>query len=349
MNRENWLIYGAYGYTGRLVVHEALAQGRRPILAGRDEEKLEKMAAELQLPFRAFEVEDAAEFLDDVGIVLNIAGPFIQTAEPIMDACLQRGVHYFDMTGEIPIFRAAHERNEAAREAGIILCPGAGFDIVPSDCLAALLKRALPEATHLELAFDFGSLPSQGTARTIIRSIGAGCLIRENGEIQKVPLGYRVRKIPFPRGELWAVSLPWGDIFTSQISTGIPNAIVYGSLPRPLCRLVRLTNPIKRWLARPIMQKMLMFFAKKFLPEGPDEATRQKTTSGFWGRVTSPDGQERTATITGPNAYAMSAELAVALAREAESYHAPGGYFTASMLVGPDFLSHREGYEVVML
>lgn len=343
------MIYGAYGYTGKLVVREALAQGRRPILAGRDEAKLKALAEEHQLPFKTFSTGEAAEHLDDVRLMINCAGPFASTAEPMMDACLTRGIHYFDITGEIPVFQAAYARHQAACDAGVILCPGVGFDIVPTDCLAALLKRALPEATHLELAFEFGSLPSLGTTRTAIENIGAGCLIRENGEIKKVRLGYRIRKIPFPRKKLWAVSLPWGDVFTSQISTGIPNAIVYGALPRAACWTMRLTNLIRSILARPSAQKILIALAKKFLAYGPDEATREKTTSGFWGCVTSADGQERTATITGPSAYAMSAELAVAVAREAETHETSGGYYTASMLVGADFLSGREGYSVEML
>lgn len=346
MNRETWMIYGAYGYTGELVVREMLAQGRHPILAGRNEAKLKVLAEDYRLPFRVFTTSEATEQLDDVRLVINCAGPFASTAEPMMDACLAQGVHYLDITGEISVFQAAHKRHQAAVDAGVILCPGVGFDIVPTDCLAALLKRSLPEATHLELAFEFGSLPSLGTTRTAIQNIGAGCLIRENGELKRVVLGYRIRKIPFPRAELWAVSLPWGDVFTSQISTGIPNAIVYGALPRAACWAMRLTNPIQSILARPFAQKMLIALAKKFLTNGPDKVIREKTKSSFWGRVTTIDGREQTATITGPSAYLMSAELAVAIAREAESHKPPGGYFTASMLVGADFLSNREGYRV---
>ena len=344
---KEWILYGAYGFTGKLVVQQAIKQGKRPILAGRNSQRLKELADKHQLSFRAFEAEDAAGHLDGVGIMINCAGPFTKTAEPIMDACLQRGVHYFDITGEIPVFKAGHKRDQAARDAGVILCPGVGFDVVPTDCLAALLKEALPDATHLELAFEFGSLPSLGTVRTALRGIGAGCLIREDGQFKKVPLAHRIRKIPFPRGDLWTASLAWGDVFTSQISTGIPNAVVYGAMPHWACRMMRLANPIKGLLARPLAQKMLISLAKRVLSDGPDEAAREKISSGFWGRVTNSSGQERTATITGPSAYAMTAELAVAIAQEVESKPEPtGGYFTASMLVGADFLSGREGYTV---
>lgn len=345
-NHQDWIIYGAYGYTGELVVREAIAQGRRATLAGRNEAKLKPLADKYELPLRVFDVNDAAAHLDGAGTLINCAGPFEVTAEPMMDACLERGLHYFDITGEIPVFQAAHKRHEDAIKAGVILCPGAGFDIVPTDCLAARLQQALPDATHLELAFDFGTLPSMGTARTAIQSVGEGCLIRENGELKNVGLGYRIRKVPFAHSELWSVSLPWGDVFTSQISTSIPNAIVYGALPRAICWGMKLSNPLRGILARPSIQKGLISLAQKFLNDGPDEKTRSHTPTNFWGRVTTADGRECSGIITGPSVYTMTAETAVAIALQAEGWEQEGGYFTASMLVGSDFLSNREGYEV---
>jgi len=345
-NRQDWMVYGAYGFTGELVVREAIAQGRRPILAGRNEASLKPLADKFELPLRPFDVGDAAEHLDGVGTLINCAGPFASTAEPLIAACLQRGLHYFDVTGEISIFQAAHKQHEAALKTGVILCPGVGFDIVPTDCLAALLKQALPDATHLELAFDFGTLPSMGTTRTAIQSIGDGCLIRENGVLKSVRLGYSTIKVPFASADLWAVSLPWGDVFTSHVSTRIPNAIVYGALPHAVCWLVRLSNPLRGFLARPGVQKKLVALAGRFLGDGPDESKRISARTGFWGRVTTGDGRECSGTITGPSVYAMTAELAVAIALKAESWEQDGGYFTASMLVGADFLSNREGYKV---
>ncbi len=346
LNRQDWIIYGAYGYTGKLVVREAIARGRRPILAGRNEAKLKPLADEFELPLRAFDVGDAAGHLEGAGTLINCAGPFASTAEPVMAACLQRGLHYFDVTGEISVFQAAHKLHEAALKAAVILCPGVGFDIVPTDCLAALLKQELPDATHLELAFDFGTLPSMGTTRTAIQGIGDGCLIRENRALKSVGLGYSTIKVPFAGTDLWAVSLPWGDVFTSGISTGIPNAIVYGALPRVVCWSMKLSNPLRGFLARPAVQKMLVTLAGKFLDEGPDEGKRASARTGFWGRVTTADGRECSGTITGPSVYVLTVEMAVAIALEAEAREQDGGYFTASMLVGADFLSNREGYEV---
>ncbi len=230
----------------------------------------------------------------------------------------------------------------------MILCPGVGFDIVPTDCLAALLKQELPDANNLELAFDFGTLPSIGTAITAIQAIGAGGMIRENGELKQVGHGYRIRKIPFGDSSKWGTSAAWGDVFTSKVSTGIPNAIVYAVLPLAVCLSFKLVNPIRSFLSRPGMQKRLISLASKLLSDGPDAATRKKHRTRFWGRATSNDGRECSCTIIAPSVYVLTAETAVAIAMESEDWEKSGGYFTASMLVGADFLTGRNGYQVYL-
>lgn len=343
---KNWMIYGAYGYTGELVVKEAIAQQRQPVLAGRNEARTKAVAEKYGLPYKVFPADDAGNHLQDIDILINCAGPFDQTAEPLMDACIKHNAHYFDISGEIPVYEAAHNRHDQAKKAGAVLCPGVGFDIVPTDTLAALLARELPQASHLELAFNFGSLPSQGTARTAIINIGDGGLIRKDGELTPVGLGYRVSKIAFPNGVKPVVSLPWGDVFSAYHSTGIPNTLVYCAMPAALCWGQKLTNPIRGFLARPFMQKILLGLMEKFLDAGPDENTRATAGTEFWGRAKAPDGREVSATLTGPSVYVMTAELSVAAALHAETTSPDGGYYTASKLLGADFLSDRAGYTV---
>jgi short subunit dehydrogenase-like uncharacterized protein len=343
-----WILYGAYGYTGQLTVQEAIAQGLRPVLAGRDRDRLAKLAERYQLPYRAFAVDEGRAHLDDAHLLLNCAGPFSATAEPLIDACLERGVHYLDVTGEIPVFQAAHRRGEAASHTGVVLCPGVGFDIVPTDCLAALLKQALPDATHLEIALAFGTRPSRGTLRTALGHAGDHGLQRRDGKLVRVPIGKHIRKIPFPTGPQWTVSLPWADIYTAYLSTGIPNITTFGSLPWWACQGVRLARPLKFLLARRRMQQLLMSVAQMWLPVGPNDSVRAQSRSGFWGRATTPDGRECCATIQGPSAYSLTAELAVAVTLKVVERGEAGGYFTPSMLVGGDFLSSRDGYVVTV-
>lgn len=346
LDRQKWIIYGAYGYTGELVVEEAIAQGRRPIVAGRNEAKLKPIAEKFDLDYRVFSVNEASQKLEGAGTIINCAGPFDVTSEPMMDAAIQCGLNYFDITGEIPVFKAAHERHDLAKKNDSILCPGVGFDIVPTDCLGAMLKEALPEANKLELAFDFGTLPSVGTTVTGIQAIALGGVIRENGELKTVGHSHKIQKIPFSESPRWAASVPWGDVYTAQISTGIPSTTVYAVLPWVACWAFKIISPFRGLLGKPAMQKILISLSKKFLDAGPDEKARLEHRTRFWGKVTTEDGRECTGELIAPSTYAMTAETAVAIALASETSNKGGGYFTTSMLVGADFLSQRQGFQM---
>ncbi|MEQ8799513.1 MAG: saccharopine dehydrogenase NADP-binding domain-containing protein [Salinisphaeraceae bacterium] len=344
--QSNWMIYGCYGYTGELIVAEALARGHRPLVAGRNEARTRALADKHGLSWRAFPVEDAPRHLDGVDVFINAAGPFAATAEPLIQACIDAGVHYLDITGEIPVFQAAADRHRAAESAGIVLCPGVGFDIVPTDMLAAHLAAELPGATHLEIAFDFGSLPSQGTARTAVQAIPAGGMIRRDGALTPVPLGYRIRKVPFPRGPQSAVSFPWGDVFTAWHSTGIPNTLVYFAMPAALCWMQNATNPLKGLLGTRPMQRFLLWVVGRVLPEGPSDKIRATAGTQFWARAADADGKAITGTLTAPSVYAMTAECTVASAEQIDAGAPAVGYLTASKLLGLDFVRNRPGYEL---
>ena len=173
------MIYGANGYTGRLLADLAVRRGFRPILAGRSVEKIRPLARERGMDHRAFSL-DRPE-LEGVAAVVHMAGPFSATSRPMVDACLAARVHYLDITGEIEVFEAVLSRDAEARAAGIVLLPGVGFDVVPTDCLAAMLHRRLPDATHLELAFDARGKASAGTAKTAVEGLANGGRARIDG------------------------------------------------------------------------------------------------------------------------------------------------------------------------
>src|SRR5687768_7026139 len=133
------LLYGATGYTGRLITRVAAEYGVRPILAGRNRAAVAALAHEHGLEHRAFALDDVAAMyraLGAVSAVLHCAGPFSRTSEPMASACIRTGTHYIDITGEIDVMEQLHARDAEAREARVMLLPGAGFDVVPSDCLA---------------------------------------------------------------------------------------------------------------------------------------------------------------------------------------------------------------------
>jgi short subunit dehydrogenase-like uncharacterized protein len=250
--RTEWMIYGANGYTGHLVAAEARRRDLKPVLAGRRAGPIEKLAAELGLPMRIFGLDDApaaASAIADMAVVANCAGPFAATSAPMIDACLTSRTHYLDITGEIDVFLAAQRRHADADAAGIVICPGVGFDVIPTDCMAAVLKEALPDASHLVLAFDARGPMSPGTARTMVRSLRLGQhggRVRRNGVLEEVPLAQSWRRIDFAGGSARAIAVPWGDLATAWFSTGIPNIETYAAVPRAAAIASRALNWVYR-------------------------------------------------------------------------------------------------------
>ena len=165
------MIYGATGYTGRLMTQAVTAAGLHPVLAGRNEAKLAAMAEPLGLAHRAVSLHERERLeasLHDVRVVLNAAGPFSLTASPMVDTCLRTATHYLDISGEIAVFEALARRDAQARKRGIMIMPGVGFDVVPSDCLAAHVARRLPGAKRLALGLSGLVFASRGSAKTIV-------------------------------------------------------------------------------------------------------------------------------------------------------------------------------------
>ena len=346
-DRPAWLIYGANGYSGRLVAAEARRQGLRPALAGRRAGPIETLAAELSLPARVFDLGDtraAAAALADMVVVAHCAGPFSATSAQMIDACLMSRTHYLDITGELDVFVAAQRRHADAQVAGIVICPGVGFDVIPTDCLAAVLKEALPDATHLVLAFDAHSHMSPGTARTMAESFRLGRRggrVRRNGMIEDVPIAHSRRLIDFAGGSAMTVATAWGDLATAYVSTGIPNIETYASMPLAAAIASRALNWARPLLASVPVQELLRWLADR--STGPSEEELRTGRSRFWGEVRNAAGEHRTARLEAANGYRLTAEgtiMAVKFLLE----HAPdGGYYTPSMLMGARCVEQLSG------
>lgn len=342
---KQWIIYGAYGYTGALVAHKAVRRGQRPLLAGRSEQKLLPLAKELGLTHRTFDLEHAKEGLAGVSVLLNCAGPFSQTVSPLVEACLHHRVHYVDITGEVPAFQFCHSQDANAKRAGIILCPGAGFDIVPTDCLAAILKELLPDAAEINLAFSSGGRLSHGTAKTLAESLGKGGLIRRNHDLVRVPSAYRLRRIPFPGRRRWAATIPWGDVFTSGISTGVPNGMVYVAIPLPVGIAMRAANPLRGFLSTRVAKKWLGHAVERHFSGGPDAGARGRQRAVVWGEAVNAARRRVVAGLSTPNAYSLTADTAVEIAVHCLNVTETSGYMTPSMLLGSRFILSRSDVE----
>jgi len=342
----NLFIYGAYGYTGELITRLAAKRGHFPFLGGRDKEKLRKLAHELQLHYVAFPLEDTDTLnrvLSEFDIVINCAGPFSKTAGPLVEACLYNKVHYLDITGEIGVFEWIAAKGAEARETNIVLMPGVGFDVVPTDCLAAFLKNQLPDATHLELAFYGVQAMSRGTALTALENLHRGGAIRDNGRIRKVPAAYDTRYIPFAPGkEMLAVTIPWGDVSTAWHSTRIPNIRVYSVVSEKALQLMKTSRYLGWLLKAPPVQRQLRSRVNR-LVTGPSEEQRAKGKSYIWGEVRNAAGDVVTARMQTPEGYQLTAMTAVLAAETLNRVRIPAGYHTPSSAFGPDFILEAKG------
>jgi len=346
---SGWLLYGATGYTGALIAREAVRRGLVPILAGRNAAAVEALGVELRLASRVIVLDDPAAIassLSDVSLVLNCAGPFSQTAESMMQACLGARAHYLDITGELPVFERARALDAEAKAAGIVLCPGVGFDVIPTDCVAAMLKEALPGATELSLGFDGSREMSRGTAKTMLEQLPAGGKIRRDGQIVSVPFGYGRRTIDFGRGDTPAFAVPWGDVATAFYTTGIPNIVVYtGTTPGQL-RSIGLLNTFRGVLSWPTVRGFLERRIDK-RPKGPSEATRASGDMFVWGEVRDARGAHSTIRIKTASAYALTVTGALGVVQRLIENPAPPGSTTPALLMGSRYVLDLPGTEVL--
>ena len=336
----NYLVYGANGYAGRLIVREALLRGQHPILAGRNAAALASQAKETGLEQRCFALDepkaiDAA--ITGVGSVLHCAGPFSQTSKPMADACLRTGNHYIDITGEPDIFEVLSRRDAEAKAAGITLMPGVGFDVVPSDCLSAHLKRRLPSATHLTLAVRAAVDVSRGTASTMVENLFAGAIVREAGVITTIAAASRTREVDFGDATTRVVIVPWGDIASAFHSTGIPNIEFYAVMPGAMVAALRVSHYLKWALGSAPVQG---FMKKRIqsMKAGPTDAQRGRGSSIFWGEARDDAGRSVVSRLRGPEGYTWTVLTALATMDRILAGDVPLGYRTPSMAYGPDFI-----------
>lgn len=330
------LIYGATGYTGQLIVRQAIDQGLKPILAGRSKDKVEKLANQHGLESRIFDlvVNEIKLHLEDIDVVIHAAGPYAYTAEPMLIACVETKTHYLDITGEIAIFEMSKKFDARAKEAGIMIMSGTGFDVVPTDCLAAKLHEQMPDATHLELAFfSKGGASSHGTSKTAIAGIGHGGSARIDGEIKQVRAAWKTKEIDFGPQKCLATTIPWGDVSTAYTSTGIPNIEVYMSVTPKLLRSVKLTRYLG-WLLR--SEGVIGFLQARVAqgPAGPTDEQRAKGISYVWGKATNADGNSKELRLQTPNGYSLTAFFAVHIAMKVSAEDFKVGYQTPSLAYG---------------
>ena len=340
-----WLLYGANGYTGELVARLAAAQGHRPILAGRSADGVCALSEQLGLERRLFSLEEPSridEALAGMSVVLHCAGPFSRTSRPMADACLRTRTHYLDITGEVGVFEALAARDAEARAAGVMLLPGCGFDVVPSDCLAVHLKGRLPGARRLALAYAGFGRVSRGTATTAIEGLGRGGLVRRGGVLTPVPSAWKTRRIDFGDGPRMAITVPLGDLSSAWHSTGIPDIELYFAAPPGLRLVAVAARHLGPLLGSEAVRRFLTARVRAGAP-GPSEEERRRGHAFVWGEAEDHAGRRAASRLATPEGYTFTAHAVLAVVERVLAGQAPAGFQTPAKAYGPDFVLGIEG------
>ncbi|WP_439849790.1 saccharopine dehydrogenase family protein [Pseudomonas syringae] len=315
------LIYGATGYTGRMAAERAKASGLRFEIAGRNSQRLAELATHLDVPFRVFDAgPDAENFLSGISVLLNVAGPFAHTAQALMRACIKTGVDYLDITAEINVYRLAERLGVEADAAKVMLLPGVGWDVVPTDSLAVQVAQRVDKPQALSIALQVPGSMSRGSAMSVSEIIGAGVLARVDGELVATP-DAQPRHFDFGEGPVLCLPLSFGDLVTGWHSTGIPDITMF----------VHLSGE-----AFPEGDLSL-------LPDGPAAEERDACRARAVVEITAADGSIARSVIETVNGYSYTPLAAVEAARRVLSGERRSGFATPAQVFGGGFAESIAG------
>lgn len=343
----NWMIYGATGYTGRLVVEEAIKRGHQPLIAGRTEAKLKPLAEQYSVPYRTFSLDDVNVIIaelqkNEIELVLHIAGPYKYTSDPMIQACLKVGVHYLDITGEIDVYQNAYRYHQQALDQEIVILPGVGFDVVPSDCLLKYVADQIENPTHLEIAFHNEGRASRGTLKSaieIFRSVGN--VVRRDGKLVKVPIGSVEKDIHFMSGTKKVYQGLWGDVETSYRTTGVPNIVTLFAYHEAVLKQLRQLNRVSPLLGIKFIRDYFKNQMDK-LPEGPSAEMRDTLKINMYAKATNAKGETAEAWLETVEGYRFTALACVHSVEQVLDGNYQGA-LTPAGAFGSDFVLGIEG------
>lgn len=309
----SWMIYGATGFTGKLTAEEAVKRGHSPILGGRSEAKLRPLADQLNLEYRAFSLDSVDSVSSalksaEVELVLHIAGPFIHTSDVMIQACLAVGAHYLDITGEIEVFQNAYSYHQQALDKQIVIMPGVGFDVVPSDCLLKYIADQVQDVTHLQLAISVkGGTFSRGSLKTgIEQGASLGNVVRRDGELVKVPFASETQTLRFMSGEARVVQNVWGDVETAYRTTGVPNITTYFCYAQADERQLRFMNMIAPLLKINFIRQWFLRQIDKY-PAGPSRELQETGRINLYAKAYNTKGDSAEAWLETCEGYRFTA------------------------------------------
>jgi len=345
MTSHPLLIYGATGYTGRLLVEALRRRGVKPLLGGRNAAALASLAETTGCEYRVAALSDESALtsaLAGVRVLLLAAGPFSRTADPVVRACLALGIHYLDLTGECVVLESLALRSEAARRRGCMIMPGCGFDIVASDCLARHVANRLASASYLAIGISGLVTRSRGSLRTIAEAAGLPVRLRRNGSIVMVPPGTLRRRFDYGRGTGWSSAVSWGDVATAYITTGIPNTDVYFEETATFRFMLATSRSFGQFLQTPLAQAWMKTWAE-LAPEGPTPAERAAHSCVVVAEASAPSGHTVSSRMQTPEAYSLSAVTAATIAERVLAGDVECGFQTPGRVYGADFVLQFDG------
>jgi short subunit dehydrogenase-like uncharacterized protein len=351
MTEKKILLYGANGYTGKLIAKLATDYSLSPTLAGRNHREIKELADSLKLPFEIIDLNDTVK-LDEIitqhSIVIHAAGPFSKTAKAMVESCIRNHVHYTDINGDISCFELVKKYNQDAIDSNCMLMPGVGFDVVPTDCIAKLLHQQMPDAIDLKIAFaSVGSSVSHGTATTMAEKLGEKGAKRINGKIVRVPLGLNSMQVDFGKKKLFCMSIPWGDISTAFHTTGIQNIETFTAVKPSLFKQLRFQG-LFNWLLRTQVVRKIIKQKIDQRPAGPDENMLKNGKCLVWGQVKNQKGDTKEARLSGPEGYSFTAHAALIIAKEIVNGNWQKGYQTPAGLYGYELANCVPGVSITL-
>lgn len=314
------LVYGAAGYMGQLFLKTIQHEGIEIVVGARKR-------FNTNVPIRVFSLDTKAEIvqhIQDVKLVINLAGPFKNTAKPLVEACIENGTHYIDIAGEFPELEAVYAYNDVAQKAGVMLMPGAGFGVVPTDLVANLAKHRLPDAIQLKIGYITNGGASRGTLKTVLADINKEGVVLENGAYNKALPAFKSFTLSVNDKQHQLVYNPWrADLFSARISTGIQNIETYANFPG---FVVKMMHGKLLWLRDFLLKRLI-----NLLPIGPSEKQLNKGNTVCYAEVSNAKGEQATARIEGPEAYVFTAYTLMAIAKKIINDDYKSGYQTPAL------------------
>lgn len=346
MAKHQWMIYGASGYTGTLIAEEAVRRGHRPILAGRSQEKLMPLAKRLRLDFVLLDLTDTEALnaaVKGVDLVLNAAGPFVHTSEPLIHACLAGSTHYIDVANEIPVFQLMESRHAEALRRGITLMTGAGFGVTVTNCLAKYVAMQIPDAVELSCASaPYAQQRSAGFTKTVLELLSQGGSVRRDGKLVACKLGSGEIQVPFPDGVRKLVPVPTADLEAAYRVTTIPNVTFY-SAEFPTNPVFQVLLPmIQELLSKKTIRNWLGRLLDKHQPRTVTAKPAKERPSFAWAMAVDANGKEFQAWLTLGEGYQFTAASSV-LTVEKIIEKRLTGVLTPAEAFGADFVLEIPG------